>query len=141
MDFIRESRRTRELNLTPLVDIILMLVIFFMITTSFVASESLELSLPSGKGDATVPPGVTRILIDPSGNLRVNERTMDANALNSYLAQLLARDVDAKIAIFTTPGVSVQQLVGVMDMVYLTGGRNVQVDKIEHAVGEVADGN
>lgn len=135
MDFIRESRRARELNLTPLVDIILMLVIFFMISTSFVASESMELSLPSGKGDASVPAGVTRILIDPTGSLRVNDRVMDGNTLNAYLAQLLARDVEAPIAIFTTPGVSVQQLVSVMDMVYLTGGRNVQVDKIEVPYG------
>lgn len=141
MDFVRQTRRVRELNLTPLVDVILILVIFFMITTSFVASESLELSLPSGSGEATVPPGVTRILVQPNGSLRVNERTMDATTLNNYLAQLLARDVEAKIAIFTTPGVSVQQLVNVMDIVYLTGGRNVQVDKIEHAVAEAADGH
>ena len=53
---------------------------------------------------------------------------------SALLAQVLARDVDGKIAIFTTPGVSVQQLVSVMDTVYLTGGRNVQVDKIETQV-------
>lgn len=134
MDFIRESRRARELNLTPLVDIILMLVIFFMISTSFVASESMELSLPSGKGDAASA-GITRILITPSGDTLVNQQPMDGNQLNAYLAQILAQDSKSKIAIFTTPGVSVQQLVSVMDMVYLTGGSNVQVDKIEQPYG------
>lgn len=134
MDIRRETRRARELNLTPLVDIILMLVIFFMISTSFVASESMELSLPSGKAEGGGA-DITRILVLPDGDVLVNEKPMSGGALNSYLANLLAEDADAKIAIFTQPGVSVQQLVSVMDMVYLTGGRNVQVDKIEHRYG------
>ena len=139
MEIPRESRRTREINLIPLVDIILMLVIFFMISTSFVASESMELSLPSGeKAAAAANPNVTRILIEPGGALLVNQVRMDDNGLNAHLAQVLAADGDRPIAIFTTPGVSVQQLVSVMDTVYLTGGRNVQVDKLDQ---EVADGH
>ena len=135
MEIPRESRRAREINLIPLVDIILMLVIFFMISTSFVASESMELSLPEGKADASTNAGkATRILIQPDGMVMVEGRRMDNDGLNTLLAQVLARDVDEKIAIFTTPGVSVQQLVSVMDTVYLTGGRNVQVDKIEQQV-------
>lgn len=135
MEIPRESRRAREINLIPLVDIILMLVIFFMISTSFVVSESMELSLPEGKADNTTTTGkATRILIQPDGMIMVENRRMDTDGLNTLLAQILARDVDEKIAIFTTPGVSVQQLVSVMDTVYLTGGRNVQVDKIETPV-------
>lgn len=136
MDFNRESRRARELNLTPLVDVILMLVIFFMISTSFVASESMELSLPEkGAVDSTTSiSDITRILIRPSGELFVNNDPMDGNALNGFLASLLANKPDTKIAIFTTPGVSVQQLVTVMDTVYLTGGTNVQVDKLDEVL-------
>src|SRR4051812_5840457 len=114
MEFVRRSRKVQELNLTPLVDIILMLVIFFMISTSFVASESMELSLPSGKAD-TATAQATRILIQPGGDVEVEGRRMENDGLNAYLAQVLARNSDEKIAIFTTPGVSVQQLVSVMD--------------------------
>jgi len=134
MEFERRTRRIQELNLTPLVDIILLLVIFFMISTSFVVSDSMELSLPSGKADGSAQ-HITRILIQPSGEVVVNQQPMDGNALNSHLANLLAANAEEKIAIFTTPGVSVQQLVSVMDMVYLTGGKNVQVDKVEVPYG------
>jgi biopolymer transport protein ExbD len=132
VDIPRETRRARDLNLTPLVDIILMLVVFFMISTSFVASESMELSLPADGGKSSASDSsITRILILDDGNLYLNQAPMKGSALNSYLARLLAEDADARIAIFTTPGVTVQQLVSVMDMVYLTGGRNVQVDKLD----------
>lgn len=135
MEIPRESRRAREINLIPLVDIILMLVIFFMISTSFVASESMELSLPEGKAETnSASSKATQILIQPDGMVQVGAKRMDNDGLNALLAQILARDVDEPIAIYTTPGVSVQQLVSVMDTVYLTGGRNVQVDKIEQQV-------
>ena len=131
MDFIRESRRVRELNLTPLVDIILMLVIFFMLSTSFVVSESMELTLPSGKAKGHVSGDVMRLLITPQGQVQINNAMLNLDAVSGALADRLGKNPDTKIAIFTTPGVSVQQLVAVLDEVYLTGGRNVQVDKID----------
>lgn len=131
MDFIRETRRAREMNLTPLVDIILMLVIFFMLTTSFVVSESMELTLPSGKAASRTADQALRILITPSGQVQVNNILVDGATLNSVLVERLSKNPNEKIAIFTTPGVSVQQLVSILDEVYLTGGRNVQVDKID----------
>lgn len=133
MDFERDSRRTREPNLTPLVDIILMLVIFFMLSTSFVVSESMELSLPSGAAQPANLPDVLRIRITPTGDVVVNEQQMNRDGLNQLLVTQLAAKPESKIAIFTTPGVSVQQLVSILDEVYLTGGSNVQVDKIEYA--------
>ena len=133
MEFERTARTTRELNLTPLVDIILMLVIFFMLSTSFVVSESMELSLPDGKAAPVALPDILRIQIAPDGTVLVNQQPMAKDALNQLLVNQLGSQPDTKIAIFTTPGVSVQQLVSILDEVYLTGGRNVQVDKIEYA--------
>ena len=131
MDFVRPRRRPQEINLTPLIDIVFHLMIFVMLTTTFVVSESMELSLPSGHSSGT-PAGsapITRILIAPSGDLTVDNQQMNNDGLNALLASRLANNPDTKIAIFTTAGVSVQQLVKVMDTVYLTGGHNVQVDK------------
>lgn len=134
MDFERSRRPSHELNLIPLIDIVFHLLVFVMLTTTFVVSESMELSLPASRASAPVP-GVTRIQINRDGALYVNQTLTDRNGLNGYLVELLARDPESKIAIFTTPGVSVQQLVTVMDDVYLTGGRNVQVDKFDTLPG------
>ena len=133
MDFDRPRRRMQEVNLTALIDIVFHLMVFVMLTTTFVVSESMELSLPSGHGKSS--PGkaahVMRIQIASDGGLLVDNQAMTNDVLNSTLASRLANDPDSKIAIFTTTGVTVQQLVKVMDMVYLTGGHNVQVDKVQ----------
>ena len=131
MDFERTKRRVQEVNLPALIDIVFHLMVFVMLTTTFVVSESMELSLPSDKGKTSAASSgqVMRILIQPDGVLQLDAQAMSEDALNATLAQRLAATPDAKIAIFTTPGVNVQQLVKVMDIVYLTGGHNVQVDK------------
>ena len=129
MDIQRQPRKTLHMNLTSLVDIIFLLVIFFMMTTSFNASESMELSLPDKSGSAIVDKTAMRIEIKATGHVTINDIYVDAPTLNDELVESIARDPDVKIAILSTPGVSVQQLVSLMDLVYLSGGRNVQVDK------------
>lgn len=132
-DFERKRRPVQEINLTALIDIVFHLLIFVMFTTTFVVSESMELSLPSGKTKpgAASAAQVMRIQIAPNGSLQVDAAAMNNDGLSAELARRLGDDPDTKIAIFTTAGVTVQQLVSVMDIVYLTGGRNVQVDKVE----------
>ena len=124
MDFDRPRRRMQEINLTPLV--------FVMLTTTFVVSESMELALPSGhaKSSGKDSGHIMRIEIAANNALTVDNQPMTSDTLNTTLVNRLGDDPDYKIAIFTTPGVTVEQLVKVMDMVYLTGGRNVQVDRV-----------
>lgn len=128
MDFQRTRRRVHELNLTALIDIVFHLMVFVMLTTSFVVSESMELSLPAGK--TGVPqPNVMRLQLASDGSVLLDGQYMHMEQMNDALGARLGAQPDTKIAIFTTAGVSVQQLISVMDTVYLTGGRNVQVDK------------
>ena len=130
MDFQRTSRRVQELNLTALIDIVFHLLVFVMLTTSFVVAESMELSLPSGKSSAPVVAGsVLRIQISSDGSVLVDNQTMNMEQMNGVLGARIASNADVKIAVLSTAGVSVQQLIAVLDAVYLTGGRNVQVDK------------
>lgn len=133
IDFERRRRLVSEMNLTALIDIVFHLMVFVMLTTSFVVAESMELSLPSGKAPASTLAAldVLRIEIVSDGTVRVNNQPMTMQQMNSVLANRVGDNPDTKIAVLTTPGVSVQQLVAVMDAVYFTGGRNVQVDKVE----------
>jgi biopolymer transport protein ExbD len=130
MDFERRRRSVHELNLTALIDIVFHLMVFVMLTTSFVVSESLELSLPSVQSKPNPTVQALRLQLASDGTVLADGQPMDIAGLNRMLAARIAAAPDTKIAIFTTPGVSVQQLVRVMDAVYLTGGRNVQVDKV-----------
>lgn len=131
MEFERTEKRFREVNLTALIDIVFHLMVFVMLTTTFVVSESMELSLPSGKSQAESAVRAMRIMLITDGSMVVDGEHLQGDALNAALVNRLGNEPDTKIAIFTTPAVTVQQLVNVMDMVYLAGGHNVQVDKVQ----------
>ena len=132
MEIERNRKRVEEINLTALIDIVFHLMVFVMLTTTFVVSESMELSLPSGKssGDSAHSKAMRLVLIS-DGAIVVDGEKMEGEGLNSALVERLGNNPETKIAIFTTESVNVQQLVKVMDMVYLAGGHNVQVDKVE----------
>ncbi|MBN66174.1 MAG: hypothetical protein CMM94_01215 [Rickettsiales bacterium] len=128
MELERQERRTQQIPLTPLIDVVFLLIVFFMLSTNFVMSESLELSLPSGQKKVTNPDDVLRILITNDNRLRVGDSFMGYGELDAFLFDTVAEDPDTKILILSAEKVNVQQLVKVMDIVYLSGGRNVQID-------------
>ena len=131
MDFERPRRQVKEINLTALIDIVFHLMVFVMLTTSFVVAESMELSLPSSKtSSSSVGVGsVLRIQLSSDGSVVFDNQSMNMEQMNAALAARVAENADIKIAVLSTPNVSVQQLISVLDAVYLSGGRNVQVDK------------
>lgn len=132
MDFVRNSRTKAVIDMTPLVDIVFQLMIFFMLTTSFVPSQSLELLLPSLGGEVSKTKEDMRIQVTSSGHVTIDGVAVGRSALEDNILLRVAKNQDVRIGIYSTPGVSVQQLITVMDMVYAAGGRHVQVDRMEY---------
>lgn len=134
MDFERKRRHVKELNLIALIDIVFHLMVFVMLTTSFVVSESLELSLPSGKTNTssfTAHMGMLRLKLNSDDTVTNDGRILSLTQMGEMLTRRMGKEPDIRIAVISAPGVSVQQLVTVLDAVYRAGGRNIQVDKVE----------
>ncbi len=78
-----------EINITPLTDVFLVLLIIFMVTTSVVANQSKQVDLPGAEVSDVTPQGVT-VTVNPNGEMLVNDvPTSDAelfDALESALA-------------------------------------------------------
>lgn len=128
----RNTKRVREMDLTSLIDIVFILVIFLMLTSSFTPAQSLELTLPSKASPVAKSENTMRIQIESSGHVTIDGVAAGRAQLEDSILLRIAKDKDVQIGIYSTPGVSVQQLVTVMDMVYASGGRNVQVDRMEY---------
>lgn len=130
MQFERQARRARHINLTPLIDVVFLLIVFFMMSTSFVMSESIELLLPSSGASDVVLEDVAELHVRTDGSVRYNDQRYDANALDRLIRRMLRDNPEQKILLLSTPGVKVQELVTVMDLIYVNGGRNVQIDHL-----------
>lgn len=130
MDFVRTTRRgMRGLPLTPLIDVVFILIIFFMLTTSFMKVESLELILPSKGGKAAERQEVVRLLLYENGEMQLAGRKLEGDTLDAELRALFAKDAATKMMVLTGDGVTMQQMVGAMDRIYAAGGQSIFVRK------------
>lgn len=139
MEFDRSRRRSHIVNLTPLVDVFFLLMIFFMLTTSFVMSDSIELQLPSQGARSIVSDDVMQLMVQKDGSVKFEENQFTVNELDKVIRERLAANKEQKTLILATQGVTVQQMVTVMDLIYINGGRNVQIDHYKH--GDSAAGH
>lgn len=77
MKFRRQSREELNVNLTPLIDVVFLLLIFFMVSTTFTRETQLSVDLPEATGLARdEAEKQVEILIDEAGNYRVNGQAL-----------------------------------------------------------------
>lgn len=127
MEFQRTARKPRQIGLTPLIDVVFLLIIFFMLSTSFIKTESMEMSFPGAQEVKETPSTAIRIFVHDDSRLFLGNDEMSTVDLKTQLRLLLFQDPDRSILVLTGDKVSVQRLVSIMDDVYLMGGRNVSV--------------
>lgn len=134
--FERRAKRMPELPLVPLIDVVFILIVFFMLTTNFMQYESMELKLPAaGSAKISEARDVVRVFVHDDGRTTFGERQVDAAELERTLKALFAKDAQTKVVLFSAESVSVQKLVSVMDMVYLAGGRSLFVKRWQPSAG------
>ena len=89
MKFARQGRPDATVELTPLIDVVFLLLIFFMVSTSFIRETHLKLNLPEADGaPPEEQPDVLEVTIDRGGNYAVNGRVLVNNELKTLIRAL-----------------------------------------------------
>lgn len=73
MNFRRQRREVVDVNMTPVIDVVFLLLIFFAVTTTFNRETELQIHLPEAKGQETVEKNVIEVTVDPKGNYYVDK--------------------------------------------------------------------
>jgi biopolymer transport protein ExbD len=77
VQFRRQKDTEVSVNLTPLIDVVFLLLIFFMVSTTFTKETHLSLDLPEASGEEKVEiPQQIEILIDANGQYVVNDKSL-----------------------------------------------------------------
>lgn len=89
MQFRRQRLAPVEVNLTPLIDVVFLLLIFFMVSTTFTKENHLSLNLPEATGEeASDQPDSIEILIDANGQYMINARSLASTQIEIVKAAL-----------------------------------------------------
>ncbi len=109
-----------HINLTPLIDVVFLLLIFFMVSTTFDTTSQLKIRLPeASENESQSSPRQISLLIDADGRFFVNSREL-VNRKSATLKAALERAMSGEklpILIQSDAGSPVQSLVTAMDVV------------------------
>ena len=89
MKFKRQRTDDGGVNLTPLIDVVFLLLIFFMVSTTFTKESRLNLELPSAKGEPAIQEDIVlEVVVDATGQYRDNERSLAVNTVEALMAAM-----------------------------------------------------
>ncbi|MFK5953806.1 MAG: biopolymer transporter ExbD [Desulfobacterium sp.] len=126
---ISAARRGRkgnlELNMAPLIDMVFILLIFFLVTTSFVKETGVDISRPAAstavsKTGTTILIGVTR-----DNTIHMDKREIDPRAVRANVERALAENPEASVVIVADKESLTGLVINVMDNCKLAGAENV----------------
>lgn len=109
------------INVTPLVDVTLVLLIIFMVTATYVVKESIEVDLPRAASGGETLQTTLALVLDKQGKLYVDGVEVDAATARTAVRAAVAKDKDARAIISADKAVSHGQVVDVIDLIKSEG--------------------
>jgi biopolymer transport protein ExbD len=119
-----------DINVTPLVDIMLVLLIIFMLTAHLIARQAIEVNLPKAAQGGTTPPTTLAVTLTREGRLYLNGQTVTPDALRAAVRTEVGKDPKTQVIIAGDKDVAHGRVVWVMDLVKSLGVTSfaIQID-------------
>ena len=118
-----------EINITPMLDIVFIMLIFFIVTTSFVKEKGLEVSRPSNAPPKEIKQdkGPIVVKIDASNLISIKGRVLEKAAVEANLEREKAEKPDSTLIIAAHPEAETDSLVTILDAAKAVGIAGVTV--------------
>ncbi len=113
-----------EINITPLTDVFLVLLIIFMVTSSVVANQSKNVDLPGAEVSDATPQGVT-VTVEKDGSILVNDEPVSEGDLYQKLETALADTREKLVILRGDKKVLLGQAVNILDLAQQAGAEGI----------------
>lgn len=133
MNFKKKKSLEINLEITPLVDVIFLLLIFFVLSTQFIDLKSMSIDLPSidKKTMSNLPENRVKIEISKEGDVLINNIILDTFSLKSLNKELRSISPEIKTAIISADSeTKYQYLVTIMESLNRNGFKNIQINGV-----------
>ena len=131
MNFKRQNKETVDVNLTPLIDVVFLLLIFFMVSTTFTKENHLSIDLPEASAEQQpVATNRLEIIITASGSYSINDKNLINNQLDTLKRGLVKAANGEKglpVTITADANTPHQAVVRAMDAAGQTGFVNLSI--------------
>lgn len=115
------------IDMTPMLDIVFIMLIFFIVTTSFVKESGVTVSRPSAETAAEDKKGNIMVAIKPNGEIWIDKRAVDVRSVRANIEKLKAETPESGVVIQADTDAKTGILVQVMDQIRLAGVVNISI--------------
>ncbi len=122
-----KKRQGVNVDIAPLMDMVFILLIFFIVTSTFTRETGVEVEKPKAKSASEVNKQNIMIAVTREGTIHVNERQVEYAALQDILKQMLIKNPDREVVIIADKNSVTGRLVNVMDACNLAGVAKISV--------------
>jgi biopolymer transport protein ExbD len=123
----RGKRSVVELNIAPLIDMVFILLIFFLVTTSFVKETGIDVSRPTASTAVDQSKATILIGIDQSNRVYIDHREVDILAVRPNVERALAENPEGSVVVVADRASSTGTAIQVMDGCRMAGAQNVSL--------------
>ena len=116
-----------EVNLTPMLDVVFIMLIFFIVTASFVKEAGIDVSRPDAATAERKERGNILVAISETGQIWIDKRSVDIRAVRANIERLAAENPQGSVVIQADKDSKNGLLVAVMDAARLAGVYNVSI--------------
>ncbi len=119
--------QSADIDMTPMLDIVFIMLIFFIVTTSFVKESGIDVNRPNAQTSETKAKGNIIVGIKANGDVWIDKRLVDIRAVRPNVARLHAENPLGSVIIAADRETKTHVLVQVMDQVRLAGITNAAI--------------
>jgi biopolymer transport protein ExbD len=124
---IRGSQKTAEINMAPLIDLVFLLLIFFLVTTSFVKETGIDVERPRASTATLKDAGNILVGISADGRVFLDSKEIDVRSVRAHIERCLAENPEGAVVIVADKQSITDMVIRVMDQCRLAGARNVSI--------------
>jgi len=121
------SEQTADIDMTPMLDIVFIMLIFFIVTTSFVKESGIDVNRPTAQTATRKEQGNIIVAIKPNGDVWIDKRQVDIRAVRANVSRLHAEQPLGAVVIAADKDTKVKILTQVMDQIRLAGIMNASI--------------
>jgi len=128
LDDIHVEEEENEINLTPMLDVVFIMLIFFIVTASFIKESGIDVNRPDAPVTESKPEDANiLVLINANDEIWIDRRLIDPRAVRANIERLHAENPDGSVVIQANNKSTNKILVQIMDSARQAGVYNVSI--------------
>lgn len=126
-DHLKSESGPTSLNITPMIDMVFILLIFFAVNASFVKESGVEIERPSARSAVTQEQANIMIAVTENGEVWIDRQRVDPRSVRGHVERLHAENPEGAVVILADDKSRTGLVIEVLDQVRLAGVENVAV--------------